>query len=299
VNSSVATPGGAFCQTPVDFTQPPGGVPVIINRFDIGSHEPEWPPYDRVVVGLTSHAVRYQVRYVPRVIQDGSGNVIELRGDADLEVRIGGAAAHDDNGQSTLPQSGYTPDWRSLREARLVSDFEGYVSFGIGLFDRVDFKVFTLTGPDRLVIDFARPHQHPWSCDSGLVEVYLLDEPRYAAATEPFFVPVHRRVATPAVASGALNSLFQGLSEDEYHSGLRFVDSDATGFTDLQIADGIARVRLTGGCDSHGSTITIADHIVPTLKQFSTVQYVKIYDPAGQTADPGGPSDSIPDCLNP
>jgi hypothetical protein len=38
---------------------------------------------------------------------------------------------------------------------------------------------------------------------------------------------------------------------------------------------------------------------MPTLRQFDSVDWVKVYGPAGHTADPTGPSDSIPDCLNP
>jgi hypothetical protein len=54
-----------------------------------------------------------------------------------------------------------------------------------------------------------------------------------------------------------------------------------------------------GGCSSGGSTVTIAGEIMPTLRQFATVDWVKIYGPGGHTADPTGPTDSIPDCLNP
>jgi hypothetical protein len=77
------------------------------------------------------------------------------------------------------------------------------------------------------------------------------------------------------------------------------VSSKATGFTDLSISGGIARVRLTGGCAGNGSTFTVADEIMPTLRQFSTVDYVKIYGPAGYTEAPTGNSDSIPPCLEP
>ena len=75
--------------------------------------------------------------------------------------------------------------------------------------------------------------------------------------------------------------------------------SEAKSFGDLSIVDGIARVRLTGGCSSGGSTVTIAGSIMPTLRQFATIDWVKIYGPGGHTADPNGPSDSIPACLNP
>jgi hypothetical protein len=58
-------------------------------------------------------------------------------------------------------------------------------------------------------------------------------------------------------------------------------------------------VRLVGGANSHGSTLTIAKEIFPLLKQFPTVRWVKIYDQNGQTETPTGQSDSIPAGLEP
>ncbi len=37
-----------------------------------------------------------------------------------------------------------------------AGDFEGYLSFGIGLTAQGSYHVSTLTGPDRVVIDFSR-----------------------------------------------------------------------------------------------------------------------------------------------
>jgi hypothetical protein len=67
----------------------------------------------------------------------------------------------------------------------------------------------------------------------------------------------------------------------------------------LSLTGGVARIRLTFGCSSGGSTVSIAGEIMPTLKQFSSVQGVKIYDPTGNTEVPNGPTDSIPECLEP
>jgi len=50
---------------------------------------------------------------------------------------------------------------------------------------------------------------------------------------------------------------------------------------------------------AHHPAFTIANEIMPTLKQFSSVRWVKIYDPAGHTERPTGHTDSIPTCLEP
>jgi hypothetical protein len=73
----------------------------------------------------------------------------------------------------------------------------------------------------------------------------------------------------------------------------------ATGFEILFIRDGVARIQLTGKLSSAGSTFTIANEIMPTLKQFRSVRWVKIYDQKGHTERPFGHSDSIPLSLEP
>jgi hypothetical protein len=39
--------------------------------------------------------------------------------------------------------------------------------------------------------------------------------------------------------------------------------------------------------------------MVPTLRQLASVDWVKIYGPAGRTERPSGHTDSIPVCLEP
>ncbi|MDH3680041.1 MAG: GerMN domain-containing protein [Acidimicrobiia bacterium] len=131
------------------------------------------------------------------------------------------------------------------------------------------------------------------------VEVYFLDTVRFADGTEPYVEAVSRRVPAATPAAGALDALFAGPTPAEQGANLAVELSEATGFSGLSIESGIARVTLVGGCDSGGSTFTIANLITPTLKQFATVDYVKIYDADGTTAAPEGSSDSIPECLNP
>ncbi|HYL07706.1 MAG TPA: hypothetical protein VEU76_04105, partial [Candidatus Udaeobacter sp.] len=41
-----------------------------------------------------------------------------------------------------------------LNEARQTQDFEGYVSWGLGLSKAACMRVFTLSDPARLVVDF-------------------------------------------------------------------------------------------------------------------------------------------------
>jgi hypothetical protein len=97
-----------------------------------------------------------------------------------------------------------------------------------------------------------------------------------------------------------LDQYFKGPGLTEKKNGWIAIYSGATGYSQLEITDGIARVYLTGKCDGLGSTFTIAQPLMANLKQFSSlIQYVKIYDENGNTENPDGQSDSIPACLEP
>lgn len=253
------------------------------------------PGFDRVVFDFDGPLPSTRtVRYVPQVIQDGSGDPVKVQGRAFLEVSLFPTIGHTEDGRSRT----YGPARRSFTTHNVVEvvnsgDFEAVVSFGIGLASKQPYKVFTLTNPSRLVIDIEHADRTVW------VKDYFQDRNRYAAGTEPYVKYVWRRVPPPAVATGALERLFAGPTQAERAGGLRFVGSGATGFSHLSVSDRVARVRLTGGCDSGGSTFTVADLIMPTLRQFPNVDWVKIYDPSGRTQAPTGHSDSIPTCLEP
>jgi hypothetical protein len=131
------------------------------------------------------------------------------------------------------------------------------------------------------------------------VQVFFMDENAFNVGRAPYVVPVEREVPADAPERAALEALFAGPTAEEAAGGLRFVASQATGIADVRIEDGTAHVQLAGGCSSGGSTFTIADHIGATLLQFTAVESVKIYDPAGLTEFPDEPGDSIPECLEP
>jgi hypothetical protein len=252
------------------------------------------PGFDRLVFQFSGPVPAHRtVRYVRKVIGDASGRPILVTGNARLEVRFSGATGHDPSGHST-----YGPARRAFALPNLIQvvnagDFEAHLGFGIGLARKEHINVFTLTDPSRVVIDVATPFR------TVPVKVYLFKASAFASGHEPFTRPVGRPVIPPAVASGALQRLFGGPTVPDMSSGLSFLRSEATGIRLMSIRDGVARVRLTGGCNVHGSTASIALEIEPTLRQFRSVRWVKIYDPAGHTADPTGHSDSLPDCLNP
>jgi hypothetical protein len=98
----------------------------------------------------------------------------------------------------------------------------------------------------------------------------------------------------------ALNEFFKGPGSTERFSfGWIALYNGFTGYSSLDIRDGVAHVFLKGTCTSEGRDFTIANLITLNLKQFPEIRFVKIYDENGNTQDPNGLNDSIPACLQP
>jgi hypothetical protein len=108
--------------------------------------------FDRVVFRFSSHVPGYNVNYVPEVTADPSDEPISLEGNAFMIVAMHSVASGQ-VGAPPAPQDRQTPRFPELREIAGAGDFEGVVSFGLGLTAESGFRVFTLTNPDRLVVD--------------------------------------------------------------------------------------------------------------------------------------------------
>ncbi len=148
--------GAPTATRPVVRQRPATGLPTLVG-IRTGRHR----HFDRVVFDLEGSQPGYlSVRYVPSVVADGSGRRVPLRGRAYLEV-VFHATGHDDSGQPTFPQPRrINTNYRTLKQVALASDFEGSLTFGLGLRHRVGFRVFELRNPNRIVIDVAhRPRR--------------------------------------------------------------------------------------------------------------------------------------------
>ena len=113
--------------------------------------------FDRVVFQLDGPIPSYySVRYLPVVRLDGSGAPLRLRGTAFLEVVVR-APTHDQDYRPVLRPTRLRPDFPALREVHAPGSFEGQTTAGIGVTQRVGFRVLELTSPTRIVIDLAHP----------------------------------------------------------------------------------------------------------------------------------------------
>jgi hypothetical protein len=238
---------------------------------------------DRVVFGFTGGVPQsVQPAWVDTLTHDGSGLPVRVAGTRVLSVAMTGTVAHDAGGSTTRGRIAFALP--NVITAVRAGDFEGVVTYGLGVQRQTSFRV--LTQAHRVVVEVGA------AFPTSTRKVWLVDQDANVAS-------VLRPVPSASPAAGALQSLFAGPRPSEQANGLRLVRSGAWGFDHLTIVGGIARLRLARGCSSGGSTITVANEIVPTLKQFPAVDWVKIYGPGGHTEQPSGPSDSIPTCLEP
>jgi hypothetical protein len=127
--------------------------------------------FDRLVIDLRGPATgvpAYDVRYVDRVAEQGSGHPIPLRGGAELRVLVD-APAYDGGWNPT-----YLPDTRSevvdvsgyqtFRQVAWAGSYEGRTALAVGTRARLPFRAFVLLGEPgsdrsaRLVVDVG----HRW-----------------------------------------------------------------------------------------------------------------------------------------
>lgn len=133
-----------------------------------------------------------------------------------------------------------------------------------------------------------------------LIELYMVNRFRYENNLPPFVVTGDRWARSNMLPQTALNEYFEGPgSTEQFSFGWIALYNGFTGYSRLEIRDGVAHVFLTGTCMPDGRDFNIADLIMLNLKQFPEIRFVKIYDETGTTQNPDGLSDSIPACLHP
>lgn len=120
--------------------------------------------YDRITFGFQgSGTPGFRVAYVePPIVEDGSGNPVEIDGSYYVEIRMEPAAGADLSGPELVitypgPHRLPGPSGGVLREAARTGDFEAVLTWVVGLGQKVPFRVSRGSDPSRLAVDFARP----------------------------------------------------------------------------------------------------------------------------------------------
>jgi hypothetical protein len=136
----------AFGTAAVVVPAPP--TPTTITAVRVGRNT----GFDRVVFDIAGPLPGYRVSYA-QVFEEGSGNPVPLAGAADILVSISNTQWLS----SPSPVINFSPGFPALRQVRSAGEFEAQASYGIGQATTAGFRVFTLTGPNRVVIDVQHP----------------------------------------------------------------------------------------------------------------------------------------------
>ena len=119
----------------------------------VGTH----PGYDRIVFGFKEGIPALDVKVgTPPLTYDPSGLPMEVAGNDFLVFILRGGTGLDPSGRVTYyGPTDFTPDYPVLVQFIQAGDFEAQSEWVAGLTGPACIRVFTLTGPDRLVIDLA------------------------------------------------------------------------------------------------------------------------------------------------
>ena len=147
--STPAAPAAGFGST-APVSVPPNGH-AQLTSVDVAHHD----GFDRVVFrfgGSGTGPPGYTVGFASGpLLHDGSGAPVTLQGSAVIVVKLVYATGWGTyHGPTTI-----TPALPSVVQLTQTGDFEGYLTWAIGLRAQAPFRVSELTGPDRIVVDIA------------------------------------------------------------------------------------------------------------------------------------------------
>lgn len=144
----------AFSRSPQAIPRAGGGLAQLV-----GLRASHHPGYDRVVFTFRGARPAVDVRRVARVVADGSGLPVRVRGRAFLSVVFQRASRYPGNDPRRGRRVGdaLVPLLPVVREVRNAGDFEAVLSWGVGLARPAPFRVMALARPPRVVLDVAAP----------------------------------------------------------------------------------------------------------------------------------------------
>ncbi|MDI1481780.1 hypothetical protein [Polyangium sp. y55x31] len=110
--------------------------------------------FDRVVFEFSGALPGYRVEYIDKPVRRcGTGDVVTLAGDGWLRVRMTPARAHDEAGRPTLSPVEERPKLPVLLQLAPTCDFEGELTWVLGVGSPNRYRVLELRDPPRIVVD--------------------------------------------------------------------------------------------------------------------------------------------------
>jgi hypothetical protein len=123
-SSKSSSKSGRLCDTKVESSNP------VLRSVRFGRHD----TFDRLAFDFCKPAeTTLTTTVVEELIQDGSGDRVTLKGRYFIAIRLAPADAHDNYGRATVSNRAVTVAGRNMQQYKLIGDFEGVVTYGVGV----------------------------------------------------------------------------------------------------------------------------------------------------------------------
>ena len=112
------------CDTNVESANP------ALRNVRFGRHD----TYDRLAFDFCKPAdTTLKASVVKQLTEDGSGDKVTLKGKDFIAITLTPADAHSNTGRPTVPNHAVTVAGRTMQQYKLIGDFEGVVTYGVGV----------------------------------------------------------------------------------------------------------------------------------------------------------------------
>jgi hypothetical protein len=113
----------------------PNAMPLpYLAEIHTGDHSNENPAYARISFYFKGGMPSYNFNYAKEVLNEGQGEPIALEGNSFLRIQFSNARQHNDAGKNTLTvKPNNHIGYRNLVSYNFGGDFEGYVTYGLGI----------------------------------------------------------------------------------------------------------------------------------------------------------------------
>jgi hypothetical protein len=124
-NPSSSSPrAGRLCDTRVDSANP------ALRSVRFGRHD----TFDRLAFDFCEPAdTTLTATVVKQLTEDGSGDKVTLQGKHFIAITLTPADAHTTTGRPTVPRRTVTVAGNNIQQYKLIGDFEGVVTYGVGV----------------------------------------------------------------------------------------------------------------------------------------------------------------------
>lgn len=123
--TSTSSPtAGRLCDTKVDSANP------VLRGVRFGRHD----TFDRLAFDFCKPAdTTLRETVVKQLTEDASGDKVTLQGRYFYAITLTPADAHDSAGRATVPNRAVTVAGNYMQQYKLIGDFEGVVTYGLGV----------------------------------------------------------------------------------------------------------------------------------------------------------------------